>query len=104
MIRLNEQEGLINIPSPGAPAKLNAEHKSFLARIVDAGPTPIAAPEAKLRSAKQRRAADPQFIRTTDLRSPAAARTIEETHCTLLGRRSARLSGSDPDSPEPSPA
>ena len=42
VIRFNEQgpEGLINIPSPGAPAKLNAEHKSFLARIVDEGPTP----------------------------------------------------------------
>jgi transposase len=42
VIRFNEQgpEELINIPSPGAPAKLNAEHKSFLARIVDEGPTP----------------------------------------------------------------
>ena len=42
MIRFNEQgpEGLINIPSPGAPAKLNAEHKAFLTRIVDEGPTP----------------------------------------------------------------
>ena len=42
VIRFNEQgpEGLINIPSPGAPSKLNAEHKAFLARIVDEGPTP----------------------------------------------------------------
>ena len=42
VIRFNEQgpEGLINIPSPGAPAKLNAEHKAFLTRIVDEGPTP----------------------------------------------------------------
>ena len=43
VIRFNEQgpEGLINIPSPGAPSKLNAEHKAFLARIVDEGPTPL---------------------------------------------------------------
>ena len=42
VIRFNEQgpEGLINIPSPGASAKLNAEHKAFLTRIVDEGPTP----------------------------------------------------------------
>jgi putative transposase len=42
VIRFNEQgpEGLINIPSPGAPAKLDAEHKAFLARIVDEGPIP----------------------------------------------------------------
>ena len=42
VIRFNEQgpEGLINIPSPGAPAKLNAEHKAFLARIVEEGPIP----------------------------------------------------------------
>jgi putative transposase len=40
--RFNEQgpEGLINIPSPGAPAKLKAEHKAFLARIVEEGPIP----------------------------------------------------------------
>ena len=40
VIRFNEQgpEGLINIPSPGAPAKLNAEHKAFLTRIVRRGP------------------------------------------------------------------
>ena len=42
VIRFNEQgpDGLINIPSPGAPAKLDEEHKAFLARIVDEGPTP----------------------------------------------------------------
>ena len=41
-IRFNEQgpEGLINIPSPGAPAKLKPEHKAFLARIVEEGPIP----------------------------------------------------------------
>ena len=35
--RFNEQgpEGPINIPSPGAPAKLTPEHKAFLARIVE---------------------------------------------------------------------
>src|SRR5471030_3473128 len=39
VIRFNEQgpDGLVNIPSPGAPAKLNNEHKAFLARIVDEG-------------------------------------------------------------------
>jgi transposase len=42
VIRFNDQgpNGLINIPSPGAPAKLDAEHKAFLARIVDEGPIP----------------------------------------------------------------
>ena len=40
VIRFNEQgpEGLINIPSPGAPAKLTTEHKAFLARMVEEGP------------------------------------------------------------------
>ena len=35
VIRFNEQgpDGLINIPSPGVPRKLNAMHKAFLARI-----------------------------------------------------------------------
>ena len=42
VIRFNEQgpDGLINIASPGAPAKLDEKHKAFLARIVDEGPTP----------------------------------------------------------------
>jgi hypothetical protein len=30
--------GLINIPSPGMPPKLNSRHKAFLARIVEEGP------------------------------------------------------------------
>ena len=40
VIRSNEQgpDGLTNIASPGAPAKLDEEHKAFLARIVDEGP------------------------------------------------------------------
>ena len=33
-------DGLINIPSPGAPAKLDETHKAFLARIVEDGPIP----------------------------------------------------------------
>src|SRR6188472_3003712 len=42
VIRFNEQgpDGLINLASPGAPAKLDEEHKAFLAQIVDEGPTP----------------------------------------------------------------
>jgi transposase len=42
VIRFNEQgpDGLINIPAPGAPAKLNKRHRAFLARIVDEGPIP----------------------------------------------------------------
>src|SRR5476649_1602897 len=42
VIRYNDRgpDGLINIPSPGAPAKLDAEHKAFLALIVDEGPIP----------------------------------------------------------------
>jgi len=36
VIRFNEQgtDGLINIPSPGMPPKLNATHRAFLGRIV----------------------------------------------------------------------
>ena len=42
VIRFNERgpDGLINIPSPGGPCKLEDEHKAFLARIVDEGPIP----------------------------------------------------------------
>jgi transposase len=42
MIRFNEQgpDGLINIPSPGVPPKLDDTHRAFLARIVDEGPIP----------------------------------------------------------------
>ena len=42
VIRFNEQgpDGLINVPAPGAPAKLHKEHRAFLARIVDEGPIP----------------------------------------------------------------
>src|SRR5258707_15774183 len=42
VIRFNEQgpDGLINIPSPGGPPKLNSEHKAFLARLVEEGPIP----------------------------------------------------------------
>jgi transposase len=42
VIRFNEQgpDGLINIPSPGVPPKLNSRHKAFLARIVEEGPIP----------------------------------------------------------------
>lgn len=42
VIRFNEQgpDGLINVPAPGAPAKLNEEHRAFLAQIVDEGPIP----------------------------------------------------------------
>ncbi len=42
VIRFNEQgpDGLINIPSPGAPPKLDDTHKAFLRRIVEEGPIP----------------------------------------------------------------
>src|ERR1700755_2353880 len=42
VIRFNEHgpDGLINVPAPGAPAKLNKRHRAFLARIVDDGPIP----------------------------------------------------------------
>src|SRR3989440_746742 len=42
VIRFNAQgaDGLINIPSPGGPAKLGEEHRAFLARIVEEGPIP----------------------------------------------------------------
>ena len=42
VIRFNGQgpPGLVNIPSPGAPGKLEGAHKTFLARIVDEGPIP----------------------------------------------------------------
>ena len=43
VIRFNEHgpDGLINLPSPGAPSKLDGEHRAFLARIVDEGPIPV---------------------------------------------------------------
>src|ERR1700681_4820880 len=42
VIRFNEQgpDGLVNIPSPGAPPKLDDTHRAFLARIVEEGPVP----------------------------------------------------------------
>ena len=42
VIRFNEQgpDGLINIPSPGLPPKLDDRHRAFLARIVKEGPIP----------------------------------------------------------------
>src|SRR3974390_1901508 len=42
VIRFNEQgpDGLINVPAPGAPAKLNKGHRAFPARIVDEGRIP----------------------------------------------------------------
>src|SRR6266699_1249099 len=42
VIRFNEQgpDGLVNMPSPGVPAKLDDTHKAFLARIVEEGPIP----------------------------------------------------------------
>jgi transposase len=42
VIRFNEQgpDGLINIPSPGMPPKLNTTHRAFLARMVEEGPIP----------------------------------------------------------------
>jgi len=42
VIRFNDQgpDGLINIPSPGLPPKLNTTHRAFLARIVEQGPIP----------------------------------------------------------------
>ena len=42
VIRFNDQgpEGLINIQSPGAPAKLEQTHKAFLGRVVEDGPIP----------------------------------------------------------------
>jgi len=42
VIRFNEQgpDGLINIPSPGMPPKLDATHLAFLARVVEEGPIP----------------------------------------------------------------
>ena len=33
-------DGLVNIPSPGVPPKLDDRHRAFLARIVDEGPIP----------------------------------------------------------------
>jgi hypothetical protein len=42
VIRFNEQgpDGLINIPSPGVPPKLDDTHKAFLCRTVEDGPIP----------------------------------------------------------------
>jgi transposase len=42
VIRFNEHgpDGLINLVSPGAPPKLDDEHRAFLARVVEEGPIP----------------------------------------------------------------
>jgi transposase len=42
VIRFNDKgaDGLINKASPGAPSKLTAEHRAFLARLVEEGPIP----------------------------------------------------------------
>src|SRR5215211_609646 len=42
VIRFNEQgpDGLLSKLSPGAPGKLSAEHKAFLAQVVEEGPIP----------------------------------------------------------------
>ena len=42
VIRFNDAgpEGLSNKPSPGAPGKLHAVHKEFLARLIDEAPVP----------------------------------------------------------------
>ena len=42
VIRFNEQgpDGLINMPSPGAPPKLTTRTKPFSARLVEDGPIP----------------------------------------------------------------
>ena len=42
VIRFNEQgsDGLINVASPGAPPKLDREHRAFLSRMVEEGPIP----------------------------------------------------------------
>ena len=40
--RFNEDstDGLLNLASPGAPSKLGAAHKAFLARMIEEGPVP----------------------------------------------------------------
>jgi transposase len=42
VIRFNDQgpDGLINIPSPGVPPKLDVRHRAFLAGLVENGPIP----------------------------------------------------------------
>jgi transposase len=42
VLRFNDQgpDGLINIPSPGVPPKLDASHRAFLAKIAEEGPIP----------------------------------------------------------------
>src|SRR5947207_6324463 len=42
VIRFNDEgpDGLINIPSPGVPPKLDEEHEVFLTRLVEEGPIP----------------------------------------------------------------
>jgi transposase len=42
VIRFNGQgpDGLINVASPGAPAKLDYEHRAFLSQAVEEGPIP----------------------------------------------------------------
>ena len=50
VIRFNGKgpDGLVNVPSPGVPPKLDDRHKAFLARIVDEGPIPAAGDRLRL--------------------------------------------------------
>src|SRR5262249_6282804 len=50
-------DGLINIPSPGVPPKLNSRHKAFLARIVDEGTIPAIHGVVRWRACDRRRTA-----------------------------------------------
>jgi transposase len=52
VIRFNQQgpDGLINIPSPGAPLRLGDAHKAFLRRIVEEGPIPAIHGEVRWRA------------------------------------------------------
>src|SRR5215210_7170021 len=61
VIRFNKKgpDGLVNIPSPGVPPKLDDEHKAFLARIVDEGPIAAIHGVRRPRAARSRRGSPP---------------------------------------------
>ena len=40
VLRFNARNGLVDGKSPGAPSKLNADHRRALAEVVEAGPVP----------------------------------------------------------------
>jgi len=94
VIRFNEQgpDGLINVPAPGAPAKLNKGHRAFLAQIVDEGPIPA------IHGVVRWRACD-LIMRLHEEFGISVGRRVERRLHARNARAIARAAGVNPDGP-----